>query len=73
MDVARTPLERIEDSGIHQLDDRRDIAVSSRQPVDGERFILVLFIANHIQREALGNFLEHALGLLGLLQQVGNL
>ena len=33
----------------------------------------VLLVAHHIQREALGDFLQHALRLLGLLEQLGDL
>ena len=73
VNVAGAPLERVEDGGVHQLDHRRDVAVGG-QLVDGERFVLVLFLADHhVQREAFGDFFEHALGLLGFLEQVGDL
>ena len=32
-----------------------------------------VFVADDVEREALGDFFEHALGLLGFLEQVGNL
>ncbi len=68
VDIARPALQRIEDGGVDQLDDGRDIAVGRRQPVDGQSLVLVLFVANHVQREAFGHLFEHALGLFGLLQ-----
>src|SRR5213592_1782733 len=50
-----------------------NIAVGRRQPVDRQSLVLVLFVANHVQREAFGHLFEHALGLFGLLQQIGDL
>ena len=41
--------------------------------VDGKGLVGIAFLGDNIQREAFGNFFEHALGLFGLLQQVGNL
>ena len=72
VDIAGAPLQRVEDGGVHQLDHRRDVAVGG-QLVDGERFVLVLFVADDVEREAFGHFFEHALRLLGFLEQVGNL
>ncbi len=73
VDIAGAPLQRVEDGGVHQLDHRRDVAVGG-QLVDGERFVLVLFLADHhVQREAFGDLFQHALRLLGFLEQIGNL
>ena len=73
VNVAGAPLERVEDGGVHQLDHRRDIGIAGREAVDRKRFVGVVFVADHVQRKALGDFLENALGLLGLFKKVGNL
>ncbi len=39
VNVAGAALERVEDGGIDQLDDRRDVAVGGGELVDGERFV----------------------------------
>ena len=49
------------------------MSLSAVELVDGERFVLVLFFADHVQREAFGDFFQHALRLLGFLQQIGDL
>ncbi len=72
VNVAGAPFQRVKDGGVHQLDHRRDVAVGG-QLVDGERFVLVLFLADHVQREAFGDLFQHALRLLGFLQQIGDL
>ena len=41
--------------------------------VDGERLVRIVFFADHVEREAFGDFFQHALRLLGLLEQVGDL
>ena len=73
VDVARPPLQRVEDGRVHQFDHRGDVAVGSGQLVDREGFVLIALIRHHVQREAFGDFLQHALRLLGLLQQLGDL
>ncbi len=73
VDVARAPLERVEDRGVDQLDDRRDVAIDRSEPVDGKRFFGVVFVAHDVEREAFGDFFEDALRLLGFLEEVGNL
>ena len=73
VDVARAPLERVEDGRVDQLDDRRDVAVGGREAVDRQRLVLIVLVADHVEREALGHLFEHALRLLGLLEQIGDL
>ena len=73
VNIAGPPLERVEDGGVHQLDHRRDIGIARRQPVDGQRLVGILFVPDHVEREALGDFVQHALRLLGFLEQVGDL
>ncbi len=51
----------------------RDVGVFGGELIDGERFILLALFADHIQRETFGDFFQHALRLLGLLEQLGDL
>ena len=44
-----------------------------RQLVDGQRLVGIAVFADHVEREPFGDFFQHALRLLGLLQQLGNL
>ncbi len=48
-------------------------STAARRSIDGEVRRLVLFVANHIQRKTFGDFFEDALGLLGLLEEIGDL
>ncbi len=73
VNVAGAPFESVEDGGVDQLDDGRDIALVGSQAVDGKIFVGVFVVADDIEREAFGNFFQNALGLLGLLEQVGDL
>ena len=73
VNIARAPLQGIEDGGIHQLDHRSDVAIGSRELVDGKRLVGIAVFGHHVERESLGDFLQHALRLFGLLQQLGNL
>ena len=73
VNIAGPPFQRVEDRGVHQLDDRRDIAVGRGQLVDRERLVGVLLLADDIEREAFRDLFENALRLLRLLQQVGDL
>ena len=51
----------------------RDVAVDGGEAVDGKRFVGVVLVADDVEREAFGDFFEDALGLLGLLEKVGDL
>ena len=73
VDIAGAPFERVEDGGIDQLDDRRDVAVTGREAVDGERFVRIVFVADNVEREAFGDLFENTLRLFGLLEQIGDL
>ena len=73
VDVAGAAFEGVEDGGVDQLDDRRDVAVDGGEAVDGKRFVGIVFVADDVEREAFGDFFEDALGLLGLLEEVGDL
>ena len=71
VDVAGAPFERVEDRRIDQTDDRRDVGIAG-QLVDGKGLAGV-FGANDVENEALGDFFENALRLLGFLQQIVDL
>jgi hypothetical protein len=65
VDVARAPLQRGVDRGIHQADDRADVA---RQPLDGQVVFAGFIVFEELNLEAFGRRLEHALRALALLQ-----
>ena len=73
VNVTGAAFERVEDGGIHQLDDRRDVAIGRRETVYGQRLIAIAFFGYYVEREAFGNLFEDALRLFGLLQQIGDL
>ena len=72
VNIGSAPLQRGEDRGIDQADDRAGIA-RRRQLVDGQRFFgaSVLIFANDL--EAFAGLFQNALRLLGLLENVGDL
>ncbi len=72
MNVRSAPLQRSEDRRIDQADDRAGVA-RRRQLVDGQRLFGAggLVFANNL--EAFAGFLQYALRLLGLLQDVRDL
>ena len=72
VDIGRAPLQRGEDGGIDQPDNRAGIA-RRRQLVDRQCFFgaSILVLANDL--EAFAGFLEHTLRLLGLLENVRDL
>ena len=72
VDVAGAPLERREDHGVHQANHGAHAGVA-RELLHGNVFFAVFFLADHLQREAFGGLVEHALRLLGALQQVADL
>ena len=73
VNVTGPPLQRGEDRGIDQADDRADVALRG-QPVDGDGFFAGLLVfADDVQREAFAGFFQHALRLLGLLEDVADL
>ena len=72
MDIAGTPLQRREDSRIHQLDDGRDIFLLG-EALDRDGLFFALIDTDDVVGEALARLFEHALRLLGFLEQVGDL
>ena len=75
VDVTRPPLQRRENRGVDQADDRAHVlARGRRQLVDGDGFVVAGFVlADHIERESFARIFQHALGLLGLFKNVGDL
>ena len=67
MDVARAPLDRRVDGGVHEADDRARVARDAidRQAVLGRGDILV---AEDLHLEALGRLVEHPLGAFAFLE-----
>ena len=73
MYVARPTLQGVEDGGVHQLDDGRNVPLIRRQPVNRKIFLRVLVVADDVKREAFGDAFKYALRLLGFLQQIRDL
>src|ERR1035437_9132754 len=73
VNIAGAAFQGVEDGGIHQLDDRRDVGIRGGQLVDGEGLIRIAVFGDDVEGEPLGDFLQHALRLLGLLEQFRNL
>jgi hypothetical protein len=75
VDIAGPPLQRRENRGVDQADDRAHVrARGRRQLVDGNGLVVPGFVlADHVERESFARVFQHALGLLGLLQDVGDL
>jgi hypothetical protein len=73
VDIGGAALEGVEDGGIEQLDDGGDVAVGGGELVDGEGLVLALLVGHHVEGEAFGDLFQDALGLLGFLEQIGDL
>ena len=73
VNIGGAAFEGVEDGGIDQLDDGRDIGIGGGQLVDGEGLVRIAVFGDDVEREAFGDFLEDALRLLGLLEELGNL
>ena len=72
VDVARSAFEGGEDYGVHQTNDGAHAGIA-RELIHRNIFFAVFFVADDLQREPFGGLIEHALGLLGALQQIVNL
>jgi hypothetical protein len=72
VNVGGAALERGEDGGVDQADDGADVFFAG-QLFDGDVFVGVVVAGEHVEGEAFAGFVEHALRLLGLLEQVGDL
>ena len=72
VDIGSAALERGEDGGVDEADDGGDVVVRG-ELLDGDVFVGVLFAGEHVEGEAFAGFVEHALRLLGFLEQVGDL
>ena len=73
VDVGGATLERGEDGGVDQADDGADVFIAG-QLFDGDVFVGIAVIAgDDVEGEAFAGFVEDALRLFGLLEQVGDL
>ena len=72
MNIAGPALQRGENGGIHEPDDRAHV-LARGNALNGDSFISVFAIADNIERKAFAGLFEHALRLLGLFQNVVNL
>jgi hypothetical protein len=72
VNIARAALQRGKDRSVDQADDGADVGLG-RQLLDGDGLVGVLVFRDDIEREAFAGFLQHALRLLGLLQDVVDL
>ena len=72
VDVGGAPLQRGEDGGIDQPDDGADVFFRG-ELLDRDVLVGVVFRGEDVEGETLGGLVEDALGLLGFLEQVGNL
>src|ERR1039458_7339939 len=73
VNIAGSPFQGVKDGGVDQLDDGGDIRIRGRQLVDGEGLVRIAVFGDHVEREPLGDFLQHALRLFRLLEQFGDL
>ena len=72
VNIGSAPLQRGENGGINQADDRTGIA-GRGQLVDGERFFRAGVFVFADDGEAFAGFFEHTLRLLGLFENVRDL
>ncbi len=72
VNVGGAAFERGEDGGVDQPDDGADVFFAG-ELLDGDVFVGVVFAGEHVEGEAFAGFVENALRLLRLLQQVGDL
>src|ERR1041385_1504944 len=74
VDIAGTLLQRGKNRGVHQADDRADVGFSrAGDAVNSNVFAGALVIADDVQHKAFAGFLQHALRLLSLFQNVADL
>src|SRR5947207_2918342 len=72
MDVTGAALQSGEDGSVHQANDRTHLRVA-RQLLDGDGLFAVVGLADDVKHEALAGFVENALRLLRLLEDVTDL
>ncbi len=70
VNIARPPLERGEDDGIDEPDDRARLFL--RDLFDRDRLFAAFILTNQIELETFGRLVQHALRRFRLLQQVLN-
>ena len=72
VDITRAPLESGEDDGVHQAHHRAHAGFPG-ELLHGDVLVAVFVLADHLERESLGGFIQHALRLFGALEEVADL
>ncbi len=72
VNVRGSPLQSGEDGRVHQANDGADVLFAG-QLLDGDILVGVFVAGQHVEGQPFAGLVQHALRLLGLLQQVGNL
>ena len=72
VDIGGAAFERGEDGGVDEADDGREI-VFAGEALDGDVLVGIVFGREDVERQPFRCFVEDALGLLGLLEQIGDL
>ena len=72
VNIRGAPFQSGEDGRVHQPDDGADVFFAG-QLLDGDILVGVFVAGQHIEGQPLAGFVQHALRLLGFLQQVGDL
>ena len=72
VNIAGAPLQRGEDGGVDQANDRALIGLA-RQLLDRDGFVGVFVFGDDVERKVFAGFFQHALRLLALLQHVADL
>ena len=72
MNIGGAALESGEDGRVDQPDDGADVFFAG-ELLDGDVFVGVVVAGEHVEGESFAGFVENALRLLGLFQQVGDL
>ncbi len=72
VNITGAALQGAEDRGVHQADDGADV-VLRRQLFNRDGLVAArVIVVHHVQRKGLAGLVQHALRLLGLLQDVGD-
>jgi len=73
VDVGSAALQSGKDGGVDEADDGADVLGLAGELFDGNVFVGVVVAGDDIEGEPFAGFVEDALRLLGLLQQIGDL
>jgi len=73
VNIAGAALERGEDDGFDETDDRADGCVAAGQAIAGDGLFAFFFFLGDLQSKGFGGLLQNALRLFGALEQVRDL